>query len=203
MTAIPPKRPASAVTAASWTFGSIVVRTADPAFGSLRASTRPPAFSVPPGVPASRSSKVRSRPLSPTGVPSGTPRRASSSSRSGGAGPSRPAISDAIGPRSERRCSPCAMIVPSRAWSAARGGIRVSRFSRSPSRRPGNTCSGLQAMPGVPSCSSSSTASVRRLEIEPKIRVANVTSTSTSPPSRTRGRVVRTADSVAVSAARS
>ena len=123
MTAIPPKRPASAVTAASWTFGSIVVRTAEPASGSLRASTRPSAFSVPPGLPARRSSKVRSSPLSPTGVPSGTPRRASSSSRSGGAGPSRPAISEAIGPRSESRASPWAMTVPSRAWIAARGGI--------------------------------------------------------------------------------
>ena len=37
-----------------------------------RASTRAPAFSVPPGLPASRSSKVRSSPEIPTGVPSGT-----------------------------------------------------------------------------------------------------------------------------------
>ena len=123
ITAMPPKRPASASTAARWTSGSIVVRTALPLRGSTEASTRSPARSSPPGVPVSSASNSRSRPVTPTGAPGGTPRRASSTARSGGAGPTRPAISDASAPSSDRRASPSASGVPSRAWIVARGGI--------------------------------------------------------------------------------
>ena len=80
-----------------------------------RATTRFPACSTPPGVPVSRASNSRSRPVSPTGAPSGTPRCASSAARSGGAGPTRPATSAASGPRSDRRSGPLASGVPSRA----------------------------------------------------------------------------------------
>ena len=138
-TAIPPKRPASASTAARWTSGSIVVRTALPLRGGTEASTRLPARSSPPGVPASSVSNSRSRPVTPTGAPSGTPRRASSAACSGGAGPTRPAISDASAPSSDRRASPSASGVPSRAWIVARGGIVVVRVSFSPWRSPGWT----------------------------------------------------------------
>ena len=86
--------------------GSIVVRTLRPGFGSALASTRRPASRSPPGVPASSESNSRSSPVIPTGAPSGTPRAASSSIRSGGAGPIRPAISEAAGSRSDRRFSP-------------------------------------------------------------------------------------------------
>ena len=94
------------------------------------------------------------------------------------------------------------MIVPSRAWIAARGGIVVSRASRSPARRPGNTCSGRQAMPGVPSASSS-TASASRPEMlaeDPRReRHAEVDLAAVARPA---ARDVRTRESVAVSAAR-
>ena len=50
--AIPPKRPASPSTAASWIFGAIDVRTGSAARGRAVASTRRPARSSPPGRPA-------------------------------------------------------------------------------------------------------------------------------------------------------
>ena len=136
-TAMPPKRPASASTAARWMSGSIAARTSAPAFGSVRATTRAPARRMPPGVPDSRSSNSRSSPLSPTGAPSGTPRRASSSARSGGAGPTRPATSAASGPRSESRSGPLASGVPSRARIAPRAPSVVVRCSRSPCAQAG------------------------------------------------------------------
>ena len=95
---MPPKRPASASTAARCSSGSIVVRTAPPRRGATEASTRSPARSAPPGRPARSASNWRSSPVSPTGASGGTPRRASSAARSGGAGPTRPAISDASAP---------------------------------------------------------------------------------------------------------
>ena len=66
-------------------------------------------------------------------------RRAASSSaaRSLEAGPIVPAISEAIGPRSDTRSGPLAIGVPSRASIVARGGSVVSRRSFSPRRRPG------------------------------------------------------------------
>ena len=65
------------------------------------ASTRAPASSSPPGVPASWASNSRSRPVRPTGASVGHAARASSAARSGGAGPTRPAISEAAGSRSD------------------------------------------------------------------------------------------------------
>ncbi len=139
ITATPPKRPASAATAAPWIAGSIVVRTAVPRRGATEASTRSPARSTPPGRPVSSASNSRSRPVSPTDASAGTPRRASSAARSGGAGPMRPATSAATAPSSEARASPSASGVPSRAWIAARGGSDVVRDSFSPGRSPGWT----------------------------------------------------------------
>ena len=73
-TATPPERPASAETAASCSSGSIVVFTGAPGRGLAWASTRTEvpvsstASSEPPGLPARRVLKARSRPLIPTGV---------------------------------------------------------------------------------------------------------------------------------------
>jgi hypothetical protein len=72
--AIPPKRPASAVTAAAWMPRSIVVRTGRARRGAARASRRLPAISVPPGTPATCSSTIRSRPERPVGQVRGNPR---------------------------------------------------------------------------------------------------------------------------------
>lgn len=71
--ATPPKRPASAVTAASWSRESIVVRTGRAGRGRARATTRLPARSAPPGRPASRVSNASSSPFCPTGQSSGNP----------------------------------------------------------------------------------------------------------------------------------
>ena len=127
-TAMPPKRPASASTAARWMSGSIADFTSTPSRALARATTRVPARRMPPGLPARRSSNSRSSPLRPTGAPSGTPRRASSSARSGGAGPTRPATSAASGPRSESRSGPLASGVPSRARMSPR--VRQRRLAR-------------------------------------------------------------------------
>ncbi len=72
--AMPPKRPARPVTAASCRRVSIVVRTGLAGFGRARASTRSPASSSPPGRPARRSSKACSSPFWPTGQSRGKPR---------------------------------------------------------------------------------------------------------------------------------
>ena len=64
--AIPAYRPAIAVIAARSIVGLIVVVTDLAGTGLVLASTRCPASSLPPGVPASCSSKIRSRPSSPT-----------------------------------------------------------------------------------------------------------------------------------------
>ena len=71
--AIPPKRPASAVTAASWRRVSIVVRTGGEGAGRARAITRSPASSTPPGRPASLCSNASSSPFWPTGQVRGNP----------------------------------------------------------------------------------------------------------------------------------
>ena len=82
-TATPPKRPASASTAARWTSGSIVVRTALPRCGSTGpARARRRAARRRGGRPAASNS--RSSPVSPTSASCGTPRRSHSSARSGG-----------------------------------------------------------------------------------------------------------------------
>ena len=87
----PPRRPPSAVTAACSTGSEIVVRTAGAWCGLVRLSTRAPGRRARrPGVPSRRSSKIRSRPDTPTSASAGTPSAASSSRRSGGIGPSWP-----------------------------------------------------------------------------------------------------------------
>ena len=71
--AMPPKRPASATTAASWMRVSIEVRTVSASFERARASGREPARSSPPGRPRRRASKARSSPVCPTGQSRGKP----------------------------------------------------------------------------------------------------------------------------------
>ena len=70
-TATPPRRAPFATSAARCTAGSIDDRTAVAGRGCVRASTRLPARSSPPGRPATRSSKTRSRPEVPTRASSG------------------------------------------------------------------------------------------------------------------------------------
>jgi hypothetical protein len=72
--AIPPRRPARAVTAACWIRVSMVERTAFAFTGLLLARTRAPARSVPPGLPSSLRCSARSRPVVPTGVSLSKPR---------------------------------------------------------------------------------------------------------------------------------
>ena len=102
------------------------------------AITRSPARSSPPG----RAGELGVELALEAGQPDRRVRRdaaalRSSAARSGGAGPTRPAISAASAPSSDSRASPSASGVPSRAWIVARGGIRVVRESCSPRRRPG------------------------------------------------------------------
>ena len=146
-TTTPPRRPASAVTAARSMRGTTVVRTAVPATGPRRASTRPPASRVPPGVPRRRSSKARSRPLSPTTAPSGTPGRPQARRRARAApGPTPP------GDRRGQRPGPAEVRprprgedrpVPGQERRARRQADRPAPAPR-PARRPGKTRSGRQ-----------------------------------------------------------
>ena len=92
--------------------------------------------SSPPGVPSRRSSKIRSRPLTPTWASAGTPSASSASRRSGGIGPSCPTTA-ARQPRVEVRSSPRASSVLSRARSVARGGSRSCGASARRGAGPG------------------------------------------------------------------
>ena len=142
----PPRRGPSAVTAACSTGSEIVVRTAGAWCGWVRLSTRAPATSSPPGVPSRRSSKIRSRPDTPTSASAGTPSAESSSRRSGGIGPSWPTTCGASS-EGEDRSSPLASTVRSRASRVARAGIFVARRRRSPGASPGKTSARDQSMP--------------------------------------------------------
>ena len=130
-----------------------------PGADSVRLSTRAPATSSPPGVPSRRSSKIRSRPETPTSASAGTPSAASSSRRSGGIGPSWPTTWGASS-EVEARSSPLASTVRSRASNVARVGIRVTRRRRSPTPSPGNTRARDQSMPSPVAGSTTSPATV-------------------------------------------
>ena len=147
ITAIPPKRPASAVDGrAPGSRGRSSCARRCRCCGSTAASTRSPARSSPPGRPVSSASNSRSRPVSPTGASSGTPRRAQLGGALGRRGPDACRRSRRPARRGRTvRASPSASGVPSRAWSAARGGI--ARRARAASRpgagrgRPGGAAS--------------------------------------------------------------
>ena len=99
----PPRRSPSACTAALCTAVEIVVRTGAAWTRPAAAIVRPPARSSPPGRPRSRTSKIRSRPLTPTSASDGTPSALRSAWRSAGIGPSEPVIEVATGPSGEVR----------------------------------------------------------------------------------------------------
>ena len=91
--------------------------------GAAVARTRRPASSVPPGVPGSRSWKMRSSPSRPTLASAGiaaAPRRWRL--RPAGIGPTVPTIWPATSGIGEVRSGPCASGVPSLASSVPRGG---------------------------------------------------------------------------------
>ena len=130
----PPTRRPSAVTAACSTGSEIVVRTAGAWCGRERLSTRAPATSSPPGVPSRRSSKIRSRPETPTSASAGTPSAASSSRRSGGIGPSWPTTCGASS-EGEERSSPLASTC-GRGRAAWRARASASRGAAARPRQP-------------------------------------------------------------------
>ena len=110
-TAMPPERPASAETAVSCRPVSIVVFTGAPGFGSPLARIRAEpvssetASSEPPGLPARRSLKACSRPLTPTGVSAEKPWRSSAGRSSSSAVPTSPVTSIAELPSGCSRAS--------------------------------------------------------------------------------------------------
>ena len=144
---MPPKRPASAVTAASWRRVSIVVRTGgEGAGGRGRSPGRRPAAPRRGG----RRACARTPPRARSGPPAS---RAGTRSRRGRGAPPRspagasvPAIEPAIASSGELRWSTCprASTLPSRDSSVARRGGRLRRESASPGLRPGNASSGPQ-----------------------------------------------------------
>ncbi len=179
----PPRRPASASTAACWTCSEIVVRTASAACGGWVPSSRSPASSTPPGRPRTWSSKIRSRPLTPTCASAGTPWARSRRFSSSGIAPSSPTIDEATGstacPSGARTSG-----LRSRDSSAARSGSSVRRVSFSPGRRPGNTRSGVQLMRASPSISVTGRRSVCLTVPKATVSIMAGTSMVESPASR-------------------
>ena len=151
ITATPPKRPASASTAARWIAGSIVVRTALPRRGATEASTRSPARSTPPGRPRELGVELALQPAEPDRArPGGTPRRASSAARSGGAGPMRPATSAASAPSSESaRLALGERRAVARLDRRARRQRRACATASRPAAGPGCTRYGRQSIAGA------------------------------------------------------
>ena len=196
--AMPPNLPASAVTAARWSFVSIVVRTVFPGRGVERASSRRPAISWPPGRPARSSSNARSRPDRPTGQSRGKPRSyAVLRSARVRPGSTRPATEAPSVPRLDVRpwAGPCASTLPSRQRMRPRAGVSVVRVSSSSRRRPGKTAVGSQAT------ASSSRGSSSSPRTTPNARVRTSTGRRMAPPRSPRGSRTRTAVAVAVAAA--
>ena len=122
ITAIPPSRPASAVTAAACSSRSIDVRTSAPFIGSTEARTRSPARSLPPGRPVELDVELALEAREPD---RGVERDAAPAQLGGALGRGRADGADDVGrggPAAPVRAAPSASTVPSRGLQ--RGALR-------------------------------------------------------------------------------